>query len=144
MVERLKKLQSGKGEYENGTMLSLAIDADYYLRKEIETLSKFFLHKAVSGCKNCYTDAYFELVNFSIKQAMEQKQTAFELKGDKLLYDVNGDTSKMLSHANLTEKLALYHLKTNPSCEKHFSLLPDNVRELVENFDIETLHQKAF
>ena len=50
-----------------------------------------------------------------------------------MLVDViNGDNAKMASHHNLTDELALYHLRTNPKCIRLFSKYPENWQELAE------------
>ena len=55
----------------------------------------------------------------------------FELREGVILYDVvNHDTSKNVTRQNLTDELALYHLRTNPDYIKHFTKYPDNWYEL--------------
>lgn len=54
-----------------------------------------------------------------------------------LLQDVvNGDENFLCSNANITDKLALYHLKTNPECRELFQVLPENVNEEIEAFQL--------
>ena len=71
---------------------------------------------------------------------MQKEECKFKLRGGKLLLDaVNGDVSKAMTQANISDELALYHLKTNPYCEEYFEELPANWKEMVENFDIDTI-----
>lgn len=50
-----------------------------------------------------------------------------------MLVDViNGDNAKMATHHNLTDELALYHLRTNPKSIRLFSKYPENWQELAE------------
>jgi len=61
----------------------------------------------------------------------------FWLLAGALLQDtVNFDNDLLCSNANITDDLALYHLKTNPNCRPLFQDLPDNVDELVEAYVI--------
>ena len=137
MIERLKKLQATRGQFANHSELSRCLKSDDSLRREIDALSRAFLNKKVSGCSNCYTDAYFELITLSIDKAMGK--SIFELKRGKLLRDVvNFDVSKNMTQANITDDLALYHLSTNPGCAKFFAVLPDNWEELVEAYNPDT------
>lgn len=56
-----------------------------------------------------------------------------------LLDAVNGDVSKAMTQANISDELALYHLKTNPYCEEYFEELPADWKEQVEAFDIDSM-----
>ena len=62
---------------------------------------------------------------------MAIKQRQFELRYGALLIDVvDHDNSKMASAHNLTDELALYHLRTNPQCIYKFSRYPANWKKL--------------
>lgn len=64
---------------------------------------------------------------------MECKPLEYLLPAGALLYDVvNMDSARAMSNANIREELALYHLATNPGCEKQFSRLPEDWKERVE------------
>lgn len=64
-----------------------------------------------------------------------KKLCQFLLLAGALLQDiVNWDNDLLCSNANITDDLALYHLKTNPNCRELFQELPENVDELVEAF----------
>lgn len=68
---------------------------------------------------------------------MEKQKTEFHLLAGALLQDVeNGNPKYICSNANLTDELALYHLKTNPDCRRLFQGLPENVDALIEGFVI--------
>ena len=128
MIERLNILKSKR--YPSAAELKNAMDKDAGLRNEVNSLSRHFLHRSVSGCSNCFFDAYIELIN--LKNMKEKK---FQVKRGAVLYDpVNQDASKILTAANCTDELALHHLKNNPNSRKYFSVLPDDVDELIEKF----------
>jgi len=130
MIERLKILQSKT--FASYAELRDALKNDRELRNEVMELSRYFLKRSVSGCSNCFFDAYMEL--FNIKN-MEDK-IRFQIKRGAVLYDpVNKDVNKILSALNCTEELALYHLKNNPDSREYFSVLPDNVDELIAGMD---------
>ncbi|MCL1936818.1 MAG: hypothetical protein FWF52_00275 [Candidatus Azobacteroides sp.] len=130
MIERLEALKSKK--FSNATELRNALKNDSQLRNEVEALSKYFLGRSVSGCGNCFFDAYMELIN---RKKMEEK-SKFQLPRGIVLYDpINKDANKILTAANCTDELALYHLKYNPNCRKYFSGLPENIDELIAAFD---------
>ena len=66
------------------------------------------------------------------------KNSLFELKEGVILYDVvNHDTSKNAVRQNLTDELALYHLRTNPDYIKHFTKYPENWYELALGNSVE-------
>jgi hypothetical protein len=126
MIERLKKLKAKK--IPSAAELRNILKNDTQLRHEVEVLTKHFLGRSVSGCGNCFFDAYVELIN--LKKMQESK---FKIVRGAVLYDpVNRDADKILTANNCTDELALYHLRHNPICRKYFALLPDNIDELLE------------
>ena len=129
MIERLLILKSKK--FNSAKDLQDALEKDNRLKHEVEVLTKHFLGRSVSGCGNCFFDAYMELINI---KKMEKKK--FRVKAGTVLYDpVSKKFDKILTAANCTDELALYHLKHNKDCKKYFSILPDDVDEMVENFE---------
>ena len=143
MINRLQALQTNKAQYPNSRVLMQSLKTDFTLRKEIEALSKEFLQRTVRGCSNCYYDAYFELINLTPQKIMSTTSSQFSLKRGALLRDViNQDVSKYMSFENATDELALYHLRTNPSCVKYFCRLPENWKELVEAYQIESTEEE--
>ena len=116
------------------------VQQDGELQREISELARHYLGREVRGCNNCYSDALFELLTLNIERAMQKEECKFKLRGGKLLLDaVNGDVSKAMTQANISDELALYHLKTNPYCEEYFEELPADWKEQVEAFDIDTI-----
>lgn len=132
MIKRLKILKEKRGQFANGSELLAAIKNSQELREEIGALSLFFLGREVSGCNNCYMDAFFELLHLNEQQIMDKANTHFHLRAGVLLRDVvNFDATKNMTNANISDSLALYHLRTNPSCRELFDELPNNVDELI-------------
>ena len=132
IIARLKKLQEESHQFANGSELMASLKNDIALRNEIEFLSKSIFHKSVSGCSNCYFDAYIQLRTLNIDTVMEKIKCLFLLLAGALLHDVvNQNNDLLCSNANITDDLALYHLKTNPACRKYFQELPENVDELI-------------
>ena len=139
MHDRLQSLRAKAKAYTRPSDLTAALERDSGLRNEISSLSRYFLKRSVSGCGNCYFDACMELIH--LKNYME---TRFKLLRGVVLYDpIALDAGKILTAANCTEELALYHLKFNPSCRKHFYELPEDVDELIKNYRTGTPRTKA-
>lgn len=137
IIARLKKLQEESHQFANGSELMASLKNDIALRNEIEFLSKSIFHKSVSGCSNCYFDAYIQLRTLNIDTVMEKIKCLFLLLAGALLHDVvNQNNDLLCSNANITDDLALYHLKTNPACRKYFQQLPENVDELIESYEL--------
>jgi hypothetical protein len=138
MLDRLIKLQQDKKRFANGGELFQACRFDIELRKEIDSLSKQFLHRSPNGCSNCYMDAYLELINLDISKIKVMAESKFKLSHGVLLADVvNHDISKYMTVHNTTDELALYHLKTNPDSAKYFAELPEGWEKMVEEFKLE-------
>ena len=142
MIERLKAIQALRPLFNDGRSLIERLQQDGELQREISELARHYLGREVRGCTNCYSDALFELLTLNIERAMQKEECKFKLRGGKLLLDaVNGDVSKAMTQANISDELALYHLKTNPYCEEYFEELPADWKEQVEAFDPETMSE---
>jgi len=136
MIERLRAIQALRPLFNDGRSLHERVQQDGELQREISELARHYLGREVRGCTNCYSDALFELLTLNIERAMQKEECKFKLRGGKLLLDaVNGDVSKAMTQANISDELALYHLKTNPYCEEYFEELPTDWKEQVEAFD---------
>jgi len=122
-------IQSTKGQFKNSTELSLKLENDFEFRKIIERLSNLYLGRKISGCSNCYFDAYMELIHYSKTKAMEKNKCLFALRAGAVLEDIDG--KKTTTNVNLTNDLAIYHLRKTPSHKKYFTKLPDNLDELL-------------
>lgn len=108
-------------------------------RNDLSYLAKIYLRQEVSGCNTCYFDAYVKLM---LKNPMEQpKKLLFDMPAGKLIKDIKG-TRLTISRANITNELALYHIKTNPICISRFSKVPANLKDLLARFDTETMTLK--
>ena len=121
LIERLENLKSTRKQFGNSAELFSFINENVNFKNEIVSLSKHFLHRTVGvgGCSNCVYDAYFELITLK-----NYTMSKYKLRSGALLRDINGDSSKMLSNANMTDELAEYHLRTNPKCIKFFEIMP--------------------
>ena len=136
----MRAIQALRPLFNDGRSLHERVKQDGELQREISELARHYLGREVRGCSNCYSDALFELLTLNIERAMQKEECKFKLRGGKLLLDaVNGDVSKAMTQANISDELALYHLKTNPFCEEYFEELPANWKEMVEAFDIDTM-----
>lgn len=136
----MKAIQALRPLFNDGRSLIERLQQDGELQREISELARHYLGREVRGCTNCYSDALFELLTLNIERAMQKEECKFKLRGGKLLLDaVNGDVSKAMTQANISDELALYHLKTNPYCEEYFEELPADWKEQVEAFNIDTI-----
>lgn len=96
------------------------------------------LYRKVSGsslnknCSECWVDAYAVIIKADPAESEKRAKRKFDLKAGALLIDrKTGDNSKMCSMHNITDELALYHLRINPGCIRFFSRYPENWQELV-------------
>ena len=129
----MKEILSFRDKYGKLTRQELRekIKHEHAFRQELERLYvRATGLKLNKSCSDCWMDAYIVLM--TIKQITTMQEKNFELKAVALLIDVvNHDNAKLCTRHNLTDELALYHLKTNPACRKKFSKLPDNIEELL-------------
>lgn len=100
-------------------------------RNETESLYKTIYRRGLNkGCSDCWFDAYILLIRTDMNKLKAMKAKRFDLRAGAVLYDVNRDPKKTVTHHNLTDELALYHLRTNPDNIKYFSVYPENWHEL--------------
>jgi hypothetical protein len=114
------------------------IRSDAFFRNETEKhYTQIYRKKLNKSCGDCWFDAYIVLMNTNPEKAKAMKEKKFDLRAGAILTDVvNRDPAKTCSHHNLTDELALYHLSTNPSYIKFFSIYPDNWAELVMEYSL--------
>lgn len=77
-----------------------------------------------ANCNTCYIEAVMQLIKFT---TTDMKGCKYELKKGVVL-QVFGDPTKAVTNANLTDELAEWHLKNNPSCRKFFVTIPNTPR----------------
>ncbi|MDR1544956.1 MAG: hypothetical protein LBS50_11265 [Prevotellaceae bacterium] len=129
MLDRLKELRATREQFPTESELLRRCRNDLDFKKEIKALTRYFLRRDIPSCNNCIAEAYFELLIFKIEKFMK---CDFELKAGAVLHDPRGDAAKLVSNANLTNELAIYHLQTHPNCRVKFIRLPKNVEELLK------------
>lgn len=109
-------------------------DSDF--RAETEALYKLgFREDLNKSCSECWFDAYVLLMKSDEEAFIRKEESLFELRAGALLLDrKGGDSQKMCTRVNLTDELALYHLKANPLYIEYFSRYPTNWKELAEAY----------
>jgi hypothetical protein len=117
-------------------LLYQRLQTDAALRSEARRLSVSVLGQKTGSCIDCVIDAIIQL-QLKYKQngkiIMESKQYA--IRAGAVINDITTfDAGKVLTAANCTEELALYHLAANPACRKYFSKLPENIDERIEQY----------
>ena len=138
MINRLNILKESRGRFANNSELAAAFISDVNFKQEVETLYKYYFSKTLKGCQNCFCDGYHELINLKQERIMEKSKCEFKLRAGALLQDRRTNQDKYrCTNVNLTNDLALYHLKTNPTCEKYFTQLPADWKEQVKAYRLE-------
>ncbi len=140
-AERIEQLRKQAGHFANARLLTNELSRNSGLKKEVQSLYSLIFGKQLTGCLSCVTDAVFEILNK--KNIMELKPKEYLLPAGALLHDVvNMDSKKAMSNANISEELALYHLATNPGCEKRFIRLPQDWQQRVEAYKQRTQQEQ--
>lgn len=132
-----EKITQFRTEYAGytSTAIRTLIKESAEFRTRLESLYYEAFHKRMNQkCTSCWLDAFVVLMRYDINKIASMANRQFELKAGALLIDVvKGDNDLMASHHNLTDELALYHLRTNPKCIRLFAKYPDNWQELANN-----------
>lgn len=116
----------------SGTEVRTKVTNEKEFRDEIEHLYVGVYHLPLNkACTECWVDGFVLLMRGDVDKLFEQSKRQFELKAGALLMDSIGHRKELhVSHHNLTDDLALYHLATRPQNITQFSKAPDNWREL--------------
>jgi hypothetical protein len=107
------------------------ISTDTDFRNNTERLYESIYHaKLNKSCSNCWFDAYILIMRTNLEKLKAMQEKEFDLRAGVVLVDPYGDPKKTVTQRNLTDELALYHLRVNPSCIKWFSIYPNNWEQL--------------
>lgn len=101
-------------------------------RGDLRTMYEGIFHDTLNHrCINCWWDAYHVIVTTSTERLEKMNNRLFDLRAGCVLIDVVGhDGAKTCTHHNITDELALYHLRTHPEYISEFAKYPDNWQEL--------------
>jgi hypothetical protein len=104
-------------------------------RKETEDLYVGIYHQKLNkSCGDCWLDAYILLMKGNPEKLKAMAEKRFDLRAGAVLIDPLGDPKKTITRLNMTDELALYHLRTHPDCARLFSVLPEGwEQEAVES-----------
>lgn len=131
MTEQLVKFQEEmRGKYQSYREI-LSFFKDKQKSAEFEQLYRTITGKRLTGCSNCRADAFIELMSMKPTQIEAIMSRKFKLRNGVLLYDFN-DSSNNATNKNLTDELALHHLRQDPKKIKFFETYPENWEEMIE------------
>ena len=107
----------------------IARSADF--RTETEKLYRSIYHKPLNkSCGDCWIDAYVLIMRGDPNKLKAMQQKRYNLRAGAVLVDPK-DPTKTATMNNITDELAIYHLRIHPTCKRLFSLLPENWEEEV-------------
>lgn len=132
-MEALISFRKEYAGYTSQAVRTLAKESAAF-RQRLDSLHARYFHQHLNvNCTSCWLDAYALLMRYDIEKLTKMANRQFELKAGALLVDVVcGDNALMCTRHNLTDELAIYHLRTNPKCLKMFAKYPDNWEDLVK------------
>ncbi len=120
------------------------ISTDIDFRNNTERLYESIYHtKLNKSCSNCWFDAFILIMRTNLEKLKAMQEKQFDLRAGVVLVDPHGDPAKTVTQRNLTDELALYHLRVNPSCIKWFCIYPKNWEQLAVQSGIEAEKKTA-
>ena len=87
----------------------------------------------VETCHNCFTDAYFALLNqyrADKKKFNALYYSEYKMAGGAVISEF-GDTSTICTAVNVTNELAEYYLKKDAENIRYFNVFPENWKERI-------------
>jgi hypothetical protein len=94
------------------------------------------------SCSNCYHDAVILMIVTLKKNGFMKNASRFTLKIGALLNNP-GAGLPVVSNVNMTDELAIAHLRANPGVLKYFRAYPDNLEELLAGGDTQNQADEA-
>jgi len=120
------------------------ISSDTDFRNETERLYESIYHtKLNKSCGNCWFDAFILIMRTKPEKLKAMQEKQFDLRAGVVLVDPHGDPAKTVTQRNLTDELALYHLRVNPDAIKWFCIYPKNWEQLAVQSGIEAEKKAA-
>ncbi len=100
-------------------------------RSETEKLYKSIYHNHLNkSCGDCWIDAYILIMKGNPEKLKAMQEKRYDLRAGAVLVDPKDPTKTATTH-NITDELAIHHLRIHPTCKRLFSVLPDNWEEEV-------------
>lgn len=124
----------------------IARSADF--RNETEKLYRSIYRRPLNkSCGDCWIDAYILIMKGNPEKLKAMKKKRYDLRAGAVLVDPK-DPTKNATRNNITDELAIYHLRIHPTCKRLFSVLPENWEEEVygyqeDNSDLDGMSAEA-
>lgn len=113
-------------------------------RTETEKLYRSIYRRPLNkSCGDCWIDAYILIMKGNPEKLKAMQEKRYDLRAGAVLVDPKDPTKTATTH-NITDELAIHHLRIHPTCKRLFSVLPENWEEEVngkqeDNSDLEGL-----
>ncbi len=109
-------------------------------KQQISDIYLRVFRKRPKGCDSCWMDAMIQIASLDTVKLMKILECEFAMQAGIVIYDCKAkepDSAKIMSHQNVTNELAIYHLAMNPGIEKYFYRLPEDWQERVDRKRLE-------
>lgn len=137
-IEEYKEQYKGMSAAEVRSLIS----SSKAFREETERIYTGTFHKRLNKrCGDCWMDAYILIMRGDPVKLQAMMNKRYDLRAGAVLVDPKDPTKTATTH-NITDELAIYHLRIHPTAKRLFSKLPDNWEEEVygsqeDNSDLE-------
>lgn len=139
-LEQYKEQYKGLSPADVRRLIASSVD----FRKETEHLYvSIFRRHLNKSCGDCWFDAYILIMRGDPVKLKVMQNKRYDLRAGAVLVDPK-DPTKTITTKNMTDELAIYHLRIHPTCKRLFSVLPENWEEEVygkpeDNSDLENM-----
>lgn len=100
-------------------------------RAETERIYYSIYRKRLNrSCGDCWLDAYILIMRGDREKQKNMIKKRYDLRAGAVLVDPKDPTKTATTH-NITDELAIYHLRIHPTSKRLFSVLPENWEEEV-------------
>lgn len=107
----------------------IARSADF--RSETEKLYRSIYRRPLNkSCGDCWIDAYVLIMKGNPEKLKAMQKKRYDLRAGAVLVDPKDPTKTATTH-NITDELAIHHLRIHPTSKRLFSVLPENWEEEV-------------
>lgn len=125
--------QEYKDKYGSMTFadLSQAVKGAAFRKELQDVYSRYFGRRVETSCVNCWWDAHHLIIVTPLKRMKERLNRQYHLRAGVVLTDVSENKGAIATEHNLTDTMAVFHLRKHPQSISLFASYPADWQEQV-------------
>lgn len=133
LSDNIMDAQEYKDKYGSMTFadLSQAVKGSAFRKELQDVYSRYFGRRVETSCVNCWWDAHHLIIVTPLKRMKERLNRQYHLRAGVVLADVSENKGAIATEHNLTDEMAMFHLRKHPQSISLFAQFPPDWQEQV-------------